>query len=219
MTPITNNNHPKTFIMLAPLYKRKRIGSFLAGIQLSILLMFFLVVISSCQKDLDTSIPAQEPFAEAMVAQGQGENAMTVTTMTFTATAMISSCWYENIRFTGIIENRVKTTTNASGGNHYIRQFTVKGMTAMGVNASGTPTGTNYIVQGGAEMFSVKEAVFAANGTLNLPASLTESDIVIHRGTLVFVNTETGERVVARHDIQKVPSSGILQNRWICGGN
>ena len=89
----------------------------------------------------------------------------------------------------------------------------------MGVNASGTPTGTNYMVQGGAEMFSVKEAVFAANGTLNLPASLTESDIVIHRGTLVFVNTETGERVVARHDIQKVPSSGILQNRWICGGN
>ena len=204
--------------MLAPHYKTKP-GIPQPGKPFFVLLMILMVAMSSCRKELVISNNNPDPMAQAMVAQGQGENAMTSTTMTFTATAMISSCWYENIRFTGIIENRTKTTTNASGGNHYIRQFTVKGMTAMGVNASGTPTGTNYMVQGGAEMFSVKEAVFAANGTLNLPASLTESDIVIHRGTLVFVNTETGERVVARHDIQKVPSSGILQNRWICGGN
>lgn len=137
---------------------------------------------------------------------------MTVTEITFTATALINDCFGEDIRFTGIIENHVKVTTAPDGSNHYTRHFVAKGMTGTGLE-----TGTTYDVVGGAEMFSIKDAVFT-NGSLNLGSSLTESDIVIHRGTLVFVSRTDGTRVVARHDIQKVPGAGLLHNEWHCGG-
>ena len=175
-------------------------------------IMATVVFMTSCQKenlqDSQENIPASELAGK-----------VTVTEITFTATAMIGYCWGENVRFTGIIENHVKTTTTANG-NHYSRHFTVKGMTAIGVDAMGNPTGTTYNVIGGAEMFSIKDAVFnPVTGALNLPGSLTESDIVIHRGNLVFENTVTGAKVVARHDIQKIPGQGIKQDRWLCNGN
>jgi hypothetical protein len=179
-----------------------------------------MVILAACQKDVSETSEKQKLQDKEFVqkAEQKNDNGMTVTEMPFTAVAMIAYCHGENIRFTGTIENRVKTTVNANG-NHYTRHFTVKGMTGVGVNALGVPTGTEYRVVGGAEMFSIKDAVFNDNGTLNLARSLTESDIVIHRGTLVFENIHDGTRVVARHDIQKVPGRGILQNRWLCGGN
>ena len=177
---------------------------------------FFLIfllafVFTACQKE---KLEHQTPTDEQALA-----GKMTVTEIPFTATAMIAYCWGENIRFTGIIENHTQTVTTTNG-NHYIRHFTVKGMTAVGVSTTGALTGTTYNVIGGAEMFSIKDAVFnPQTGALNLPGSLTASDIVIHRGNLVFENTQTGDRVVARHDILKVPGQGIKQDRWLCGGN
>ena len=190
-----------------------------AKIRNASLLVFLLqlIALSACNKN-DSLNRETEFFSEASSTPSSA-NRMTVTELVFTATAMIQSCWGENIRFTGVIENHVKTTVTPNG-NHYTRHFTVKGMTGVGVNAQGQLTGTQYNVVGGAEMFSIKDAVFdPVTGALNLAGSLTESDIVIHRGTLVFENTVTGARVIARHDIQKVPGQGILQNRWVCAGN
>lgn len=83
----------------------------------------------------------------------------------------------------------------------------------------GLITGAEYDVLGGAEMFAIKDAVLNANGTLNLGESIAESDIVIHQGTLVFVNREDGSKVVARHIIKKIPGSETTVNEWRCGGN
>lgn len=180
-----------------------------------------ILSLTACQKDFsDASSETQKltnvnAFSNSRTPiESASDNGITVTEITFTATAMIAYCYGENIRFTGIIENRVKKSVNANGEVHFIRHFTVKGMTGVGLT-----TGTIYDVVGGAEMFNIKDAVFNANGSLNLSGSLSESDIVIHRGTLVFVSRTDGSRVVARHDIQKVPGAGILQNRWLCAGN
>ncbi|MBC5774291.1 hypothetical protein H8S95_09485 [Pontibacter sp. KCTC 32443] len=154
---------------------------------------------------------SEEVQPSATIAQ----NAVTVTEITFTATALINECYGEDIRFTGIIENKVKKTNSASGQTHYIRQFTVKGMTAVGLE-----TGTEFDVVGGAEMFSIKNPVYNADGSLNLSGSiLGESDVVIHRGTLVFVSQEDGSHVIARHIITKNPGQGVKSNIWDCGGN
>jgi hypothetical protein len=201
------------------------------GLALSVISVF--VLLSSCKKESDNFREEKDLFAsqsngmvmeESLSAtQSQG---MVMEEIVFTAIARIGYCHGEDIRFTGLIENRVKTTTSQSGQTHFVRQFTVRGMTGKGVvTGSGTNsvplayTGTDYKVIGGAEMFSIKDPVYNSDGTLNLSGSLTESDIVIHRGTLVFEDLSTGAKVVARHDIQKTPGAGIKQNRWLCGGN
>lgn len=180
-----------------------------------------ILSLTGCQKDFSDASSETQELANANVLsnsltsiESTSDNGITVTEITFTAIAMIAYCHGENIRFTGIIENRVKKSVNANGEVHFIRHFTVKGMTGVGLT-----TGTIYDVVGGAEMFSIKDAVFNADGSLNLSGSLSESDIVIHRGILIFVSRTDGTRVVARHDIQKVPGAGILQNRWLCAGN
>lgn len=179
-----------------------------------------ILSLAACQKDFSDASSETQQLTNANAFSNTitpivsaSDNGMTVTEITFTATAMIAYCHGENIRFTGIIENRVKKSVNANGEVHFIRHFTVKGMTGVGLT-----TGTIYDVVGGAEMFSIKDAVFNADGSLNLSGSLSESDIVIHRGILVFVSRTDGTRIVARHDIQKVPGAGILQNRWLCAG-
>lgn len=134
--------------------------------------------------------------------------------MQFTAVALIEYCHGENIRFTGTIQNKVTSNTDATGTVHYTRSFRTKGM-----RGTGLTYGTEYDVLGGAEMFAVKDAVLLPDGTLNLPGSLAESDIVIHQGTLVFRSREDGSKVVARHVIRKVPGKDTIVNEWRCGGN
>ncbi len=140
----------------------------------------------------------------------------TITEVQFTATAMIAYCHGENIRFTGTIQNRVTTNTDARGVVHFTRSFYTKNMTGIGLDPD---TDNEYEVLGGAEMFAVKDAVLDSNGNLNLSGSIAESDIVIHQGTLVFRNVADGSKVVARHIIRKVPGSSTVINHWKCGGN
>jgi hypothetical protein len=81
-------------------------------------------------------------------------------------------------------------------------------MTCGGTLQNGSLTGTSYTVAGGAEMFNIH---FGEGGS----ATLGGSDTFLHRGTLVFVSNETGERLVAMHIIRKV--NGIVQeNTWEC---
>jgi hypothetical protein len=185
--------------------------------KIAFILAPLFIAFSACQKESSEmstakSIANSQALYTAEAVTNQ-HNSVSVTEITFTAIAMIAYCHGEDIRFTGTIENKVKTTISAGGEVHYTRQFTVKGMTGTGVT-----TGTVYDVVGGAEMFSIKDPVFNANGTLNLGGSLAGSDLVIHRGTLVFVSRTDGSRVVARHDIQKIPGQGIKENRWLCAG-
>jgi hypothetical protein len=56
-------------------------------------------------------------------------------------------------------------------------------------------------------------------GTGAVPAATGSNvDVYIHQGTLVFVNTATGQRIVARHIIRKVPGQEGLVSMWTCGG-
>ena len=174
--------------------------------------LLLVILAFSCNKDASLVTPTSEPAARSVAGNG-----MTIMEIPFTATAQIAYCWGENIRITGIIENHVKVT-ETDNNNHYTRTWTVKNLTGVGVTTGGMLTGTQYVVTGGAEMFSIKDAVLNPNGSLNLAASLTESDVVIHRGQIMLENIATGDRVLARHDIQKVPGQGIAQNRWRCFG-
>ncbi len=165
--------------------------------------------LNSCQKNISDSFVPEET-----AAPGASNNGTIITQTTFTATAAIGYCHGENILFTGTIENKVNTTVDDNGVIHYTRHWTVKGLSGTGV-----VTGTLYDVIGGAEMFSIKNAVLNSDGILNLPASLSESDIVIHQGTVIFVSRTDGSRVVARHIIRKVPGTDTIINHWVCVGN
>jgi hypothetical protein len=197
--------------MLVPgLLKAKSVNA------VSFFVLGLTLVISSCKKEVaitssdDTTIIAGKSAAKPN-ADGSG-NGNTVTEMPFTATLLIAYCWGENVRISGTIVNHQKTVSTPNG-NHFTRHWTVKGLTGVGLTS-----GDAYIVTGGAEMFSVKDAVLNPNGTLNLTASLMESDILIHKGQIMLQNTRTGKKVLARHDIQLVPGKGLMHNRWLCGG-
>ena len=181
-----------------------------------IIFLGLAIILTACQKNLLSKgeLSGSSQAVVANISSASSANATTLIVIPFSATAMIAYCYGENIAFSGTIENRVTTTTDMQGVIHYTRHFTTRGLTGVGSGVAHTV----YDVVGGAEMFSVKDAVLNPNGTLNVPGSLSASDIVIHEGTLVFVSRTDGTRVIARHVIRKVPS-GILENHWVCAGN
>lgn len=147
----------------------------------------------------------------------------------FTAIAAINGCIGENIVFGGTLEYKENTTIDQNGTVHFTRHWGLKGTTGKGVvpggsintAAAGCPkpytgnyTGNNYEVIAGAEMFSVKDP----NTTTGAPSAVLSGDVYIHEGTVVFVNTVTGERIVARHQIIKNPGQGIVRSGWYIKG-
>ncbi|MBC6609041.1 hypothetical protein H8B13_19640 [Hymenobacter sp. BT188] len=162
---------------------------------------------TACRDPLETIAPAA-PTAPAMVQNGSEQGA-THESVFFSAIALIRECYGEDIAFSGLIEQVVKSTVDKSGRVHYTRHFGVKGLTGVG-----RTSGLLYDVVGGAEMFNVQDAHFNPNGTIDL----ARSRIVVHQGTLVFVRQSDGSRVVARHIIRKVPGSDEVVNTWVCGG-
>ena len=189
----------------------------ISDIRLIIFAAAFCLGLSSCSKEEVNEDPQVESnflnkIQKASATTTKGSSGTSIETITFTATAMIDHCHGENIRFTGEIENRVSTTTDANGIIHYARSFNTRGMTGLGAE-----TGTVYDVLGGAEMFAIKDVVFT-NGSLNLSQSISESDIVIHQGTLVFQSRTDNSKVVARHIIRKVPGQDTTISKWICAG-
>lgn len=181
---------------------------------------------SACQKEALNSAPERSGEIQASKHSAAAENGgMTTSTLCFRAIAQISACNEgEDILFFGEIENHLKTTMS-NGQTHVTRHFVVKNLEGRGISPggslsamtcnstfTGTYTGTEYDVQGGAEMFNIH---FGEGGS----ATPAGSEIYIHRGTLVFVERETGRRVVARHIITKVPGQGLKENAWDCGGN
>lgn len=171
---------------------------------------------TSCSKEEmenDLQYNSAEGITEINATTKVASSGTMIEEIKFSAVAGIAECHGENIAFTGVIQNRVSKTTNANGQVHYTRSFYTRGMTG-----TGTITGTEYDVLGGAEMFSIKNPVFNTEGMLNIPGSLTESEIFIHQGTIVFQSRNDGSRVVARHIIRKVPGKEEWVNRWECGG-
>lgn len=182
---------------------------------------------TACQKEMVNSDPARprEPFQASKGVAAAENGGMTTSTICFRAIAQISACNEgEDILFFGEIENHVKTT-QTNGQTHVTRHFVVKNLEGLGImpggslsamtcnsTFTGTYTGSEYDVQGGAEMFNIH---FGEGGS----ATPAGSEIFIHRGTLVFVERATGRRVVARHIITQVPGQGLKDNRWDCGGS
>lgn len=173
------------------------------------------ILFGSCQKDVSVSEPDFEP--QALTA---------ITTTCFRAIAKVGACTGgEWIYFSGLIDNRVSTNVNANGSTVVTRSFSVREMSGKGISAgatlsnmacstafsgtyTGTLTGTQYNVLGGAEMFSIH---FDPGGS----ATLGGSNTFIHRGTIVFENTASGQKVIAKHVIRKV--NGVLQqDSWEC---
>lgn len=178
--------------------------------------IFINIALISCSKeelDNESFNAFANDITEANLTTKAASSATTIEEISFSAVAMISACHGENIAFTGIIQNRVSKTTDATGQVHYTRSFRTRGMTG-----TGTVTGTTYDVIGGAEMFAIKNPVFNAQGMLNIPGSLGESEIFIHQGTLVFRSRTDGSKVVARHIIRKVPGKEEVISKWVCAG-
>jgi hypothetical protein len=190
-----------------------------------------ILAFSACKKEISiASQPALDQLASKASSQNNSEGVL-VESICFKAIALVAGCKEgvtENIEFTGIIENRVNAT-QSNGSTHYTRHFTVKGLTGRGTRGTaltptsaplcsrtaGSYTGTQYEVVGGAEMFSIHYS-----GTGGVPAaSGSNVNVFIHQGTLVFVNTTTGERIVARHIIRRVPGQDGLISMWTCGGS
>lgn len=182
----------------------------------------------ACQKDLSGN-SKNESEQVAKAAKPTTNDGVLVESICFKAIALVAGCKEgvtENIEFTGIIENKVQSTQTGSGNTNYTRHFVVKGLTGKGTmgttltpatgpvcsrTAKGGYTGTTYEVIGGAEMFSIHYT-----GTGAVP-SVAGSNIYIHQGTLVFENTVTKERIVARHTIRKTPGQDLV-SMWTCGG-
>lgn len=187
------------------------------SIKILLLFVAFLTIgVFSCSKDEIETDTWEISTDELVVADASAKKASSTTIIEeipFSATAVIAHCHGENIAFGGIIQNRVSKTTDANGQVHYTRSFSARGMTGTGVI-----TGTEYYIIGGAEMFAIKNPVFNAQGMLNIPGSLAESDILIHQGTLVFQSSIDGSKIVARHIIRKVPGKDEYVNKWVCAG-
>lgn len=175
----------------------------------------FIAGAFSCHDGTLEALSESRLVAQAQLEDSHVTSATSMTSIseiTFTATAAVAYCYGENIRFTGTIQNRITKTTDASGEVHFTRSFSTKDMTAVGVT-----TNTQFDVLGGAEMFAVKDGVFLPDGSLNVSASLTDSDILIHQGTLVF-QSQDGSKLVARHVIRKVPGQETPVSKWECQG-
>ena len=191
--------------------------SFLRVLALGILVFFF----NSCQKD----VANKDSTIGEILSVNNGKGGTTMTSVCFQAVAEIGHCnGGEDILFKGTIEMKENITTNQNGSTSITRHFIAKDIVGWGVQGgrllpatapacqrtySGTFTGTEYQVQGGAEMFSIH---YDAGGS----ATPAGSRIFIHQGTLVFVDQD-GNRVVARHTIRKTPG-GEFVNQWECGG-
>lgn len=202
--------------------KIKKFGTLLLwkGSRKKLLFLLFAVFIhsgfTSCSKEeieTDSFKSYTEDITALNLTTKLASSATTIEEISFSAVAMISGCHGENIAFTGIIQNRESKTTDATGQVHYTRSFRTRGMTG-----TGTATETEYTVIGGAEMFSIKNPVYNEQGMLSIPGSLSESEILIHQGTLVFQSTIDGSKVIARHIIRKVPGKEEWINKWECAG-
>ena len=191
---------------------------------------FLSITLIACQKDLsgNSQNKTEQNFKASKATTNDG---VLVESICFKAIALVAGCKdgvTENIEFTGTIENRVQSTQTGSGNTNYTRHFVVKGLTGKGTRgstltpataplcsrtAAGGYTGTTYEVIGGAEMFSIHYT-----GTGAVPA-VAGSNVYIHQGTLVFENTVTKERIVARHIIRKTPGQDDIISMWTCGGS
>ncbi len=196
----------------------------------SFVLFFVSCVLFACQKDLaGEQQQSSEQTIQSKANSGNANTGVTTRSECFQALAEIAHCNDgEDILFTGMIDLKEKISVNGKGETHINRHFGVKGLTGRGVTGGrllpatgpacnrvytgGTFTGTQYVVQGGSEMFNI---IYSAGGS----PTLAGSDLFIHRGTLVFVEVTSGKKVVAKHTITKVPGQGIKDNSWDCAGD
>lgn len=138
----------------------------------------------------------------------QFSGAPTVTTAPFFATAHCMADIGFNIHFGGQRALMAHTTTDRRGRTHQTMHFRVQDFVGWQTELANPPatirnSAPDYDVQGGAEMFAIHRD---AAGDIT---------VRIHQGNLVFVDTETGERVIAHHTIREVPGRAPA-NYWSC---
>lgn len=135
-----------------------------------------------------------------------------ITTVSFTTIVAIKYFWIENIRLAGTIEKKVNRCTDVNGVDYYTKQWSIKGLEAVGLGNSkiGLAEGTNYLMISGAEMFTITDPLFSPG-----PNSDLSSKIFIHQGTIVLENTNTNERVIARHMIKKNSKTKEVTSIWL----
>lgn len=179
-----------------------------------ILPLVMLFIIAGCKKELSGSNPQQAISAgNSGAAQKVEASSVSTRIISFTPTAVLMGCIGYNIRVFGNIELKETNTTDGQGHVHYTRHWSVKGLEATATLSDGTVL--HFDVVAGTEMFSVKDP----NTTTGVPNAVLSGEVFIHQGTIVFVNKETGERIVARHEVLKVPGqTGIFKNGWYIQG-
>ncbi len=201
-------------------------------------LFVYLMIYSftACQKESSEVLNHQAAIEDKSTAlPSDASSGATTRLLCFTAIAQLNGCIGENIVFGGTVVLTENTTVDGNEGVHYTRHWSVKGLTGYGVRPGGSftsatcpaprnytanlRTGSTYEIIAGTEMFSVKDP----NTTTVTPSAILSGEVFIHQGTIVFVNTATGERIVARHVILKnpgqyTPSSPLFKDGWYIQG-
>lgn len=170
------------------------------------------LLFSACSSEEITDVEMENLAIEIPVDAGDFDadgKKVEMNTISFSAIAQVEYCYGENIRFYGLIDNKVNQVTDANGNVHYTRHWTIKGL-----DAEGLSTGDTFTVIAGAEMFTITNPSF--NGGPNAAES---GKIFIHQGTIVLENNDTGDRLIIRHVIKKHPRTGEVTGYWLCQGN
>ncbi len=180
---------------------------------LSILLISLLLIACTTEEipreDME-ELAIEIPLVWESNGSTSPNNRVEINVVPFNVFAPVAYCAGENIRLYGTIENKVNRIVDGNGVVHLSRHWTIKGLAGEGWN--GAPTGTNYDIVGGAEMF----VIINPGPFPSTPAN--SGKLFIHHGTLVLVNTDTGERLVLKHVINKNPGTGEVTSMWLCMG-
>lgn len=168
-----------------------------------------LIFMNACKKEVQDLNSAVTSDAQVGAS---------TSTRTFSATANVTGCIGYNITFGGVIEVLTQAVVSGSVTKTYIRQWSIKGLTATG-------GGKTYDVIAGHEMFAVQgPTTFSGIG---MPTNPLTTDVFIHQGTLVLQNTaDPSDKLVIRHEIVKrksdetnmdMPRMGWFINGQHCG--
>lgn len=168
-------------------------------------LFLLLMSLAACKKEQSLLENESDLFGQSAANGGA-----TTRNINFGPLLPLSNCLGYDIKVTVQAVEILETTVSTTGRVHYTRHWRVNGLSATSVGV--TPV-KNFDLVAGAEMFSIVDP----NSTAS-PSAPSSGNVFIHQGTMVFENTETGERIVARHQILKNPGQGIFRSGWFING-
>lgn len=196
---------------------------------LTIAAALVLVLQWGCKKETSAD-PQPTSGLVSSAAKHTSQDGTEFTTVNFAAVANVKACLGYNIRFSGPIEIKTHQVVKDGVVETYVRQWSIKGLSATSWSTTNPANGTpamdngqvkNYVVRAGTEMFAVQNP--ARFSSIGMPTNPLLTSIFIHQGTIVLENTsDPSEKLVVRHQIVKTPNStsnaSMPRSGWYING-